>query len=141
MSDKVACNSAFAVLTAVTGLFVDPSTVTCNAEKVAPGAKDIFSLKVRINLLPSLEISEEVNVGSPLEVGAAVVKLRVVLSTVFNLEIFPPDIYFLERLPSELSISSISIIFILSLAVSAVASYLPAMNITKMKTFRALKYE
>ena len=63
MSDRVACNSAFAVLTAVTGLFVDPSTVTCNAEKVAPGAKDIFSLKVRINLLPSLEISEVVNVG------------------------------------------------------------------------------
>ena len=65
MSDKVACNSALAVLTAVTGLFVVPSTVTCNAEKVAPGAKDIFSLKVRINLLPSLEISEVVNVGRP----------------------------------------------------------------------------
>ena len=65
MSDKVACNSVLAVLTAVTGLFVVPSTVTCNAEKVAPGAKDIFSLKVRINLLPSLEISEVVNVGRP----------------------------------------------------------------------------
>ena len=68
-------------------------------------------------------------------------KLRIILSTVFNLEIFPPDIYFLEKLPSEISFSSISIIFILSLAVSAIASYLPAMSITKMKTFRALKYE
>jgi len=37
--------------------------------------------------------------------------------------------------------SSISIIFILSLTVSAIASYLPAMSISKMKTFRALKYE
>ncbi|ABM70720.1 Hypothetical protein A9601_14371 [Prochlorococcus marinus str. AS9601] len=63
MSDKVACNSALAVFTAVTGLLVVPSTVTCNAEKVAPGAKYIFSLKVRINLLPSFEISEVVNVG------------------------------------------------------------------------------
>ena len=68
-------------------------------------------------------------------------KLRMILSSVFNLEIFPPDIYFLETLPSEISFSSISIIFILSLIVSAIASYLPAMSILKMKTFRALKYE
>jgi lipoprotein-releasing system permease protein len=68
-------------------------------------------------------------------------KLRIILSSVFNLEIFPPDIYFLEKLPSEINFSSIAIIFILSLTVSAVASYLPAMSISKMKTFRALKYE
>jgi lipoprotein-releasing system permease protein len=68
-------------------------------------------------------------------------KLRYVLSSLFNFEIFPQDIYFLEKLPSEISFSSISIIFILSLAVSAIASYVPAMSITKMKTFRALKYE
>jgi lipoprotein-releasing system permease protein len=68
-------------------------------------------------------------------------KLRIILSTVFNLEIFPTDIYFLERLPSEININSIFIIFVLSLTVSAIASYLPAMTISKMKTFRALKYE
>jgi lipoprotein-releasing system permease protein len=68
-------------------------------------------------------------------------KLRIFLSTVFNLEIFPPDIYFLEKLPSEISLVSILIIFILSLTVSAIASYLPAAAISKMKTFRALKYE
>jgi len=68
-------------------------------------------------------------------------KLRIILSSVFNLEIFPSDIYFLEKLPSEISFSSISIIFILSLTVSALASYFPAMAISKMKTFRALKYE
>ena len=68
-------------------------------------------------------------------------KLRIILSSVFNLEIFPPDIYFLEKLPSEISFFSVLIIFILSLAVSAIASYLPAMTILKMKTFRALKYE
>ena len=68
-------------------------------------------------------------------------KVRVILSSVFNLEIFPPDIYFLEKLPSEINIYSISIIFILSLIVSAIASYIPARNISKMKTFRALKYE
>ncbi len=68
-------------------------------------------------------------------------KLRVFLSLVFNLEIFPPDIYFLEKLPSEINLNSVLIIFILSLAVSAVASYIPARNISKMRTFRALQYE
>ena len=68
-------------------------------------------------------------------------KVRVFLSTVLNVEIFPSDIYFLEQLPSEINLFSIFIIFILSLLVSAIASYIPARHISKMKTFRALKYE
>ena len=68
-------------------------------------------------------------------------KIRIILSTVLNIEIFPPDIYFLEKLPSEINFLSILVIFFLSLTVSAIASYLPAMSISKMKTFRALKYE
>ena len=68
-------------------------------------------------------------------------KVRVFLSTVFNLEIFPSNIYLLEKLPSEINLYSIFIIFILSLIVSAIASYIPARHISKMKTFRALKYD
>ena len=68
-------------------------------------------------------------------------KIRIFLSTVFNLEIFPSDIYFLDKLPSEINISSILIIFTISLIISAIASYLPAMKISKMSTFRALRYE
>ena len=68
-------------------------------------------------------------------------KVRIFLSTVFKLEIFPSDIYFLEELPSEINLPSIFTIFILSILVSAIASYIPARNISKMKTFRALKYE
>ena len=68
-------------------------------------------------------------------------KIRILLSTVFNLEIFPSDIYFLEKLPSEINFNSILIIFILSIIISALASYLPAKRISKMNTFRALRYE
>ena len=68
-------------------------------------------------------------------------KLRLFLSSVFNLEIFPSDIYFLDKLPSEINTSSIIIIFIISLSISAIASYLPATKISKMNTFRALRYE
>ncbi len=68
-------------------------------------------------------------------------KIRIFLSTVFNLEIFPSDIYFLDELPSEINVESILIIFIISLSISAAASYIPAMKISKMSTFRALRYE
>ena len=68
-------------------------------------------------------------------------KIRVFLSSVFNLELFPSDVYFLEQLPSEINFNSIFIIFIFSLIVSALASYIPASRISKMKTFRALKYD
>ena len=67
--------------------------------------------------------------------------IRIFFSVVFKLEIFPSDIYFLEKLPSEISLHSVFIIFILSLLVSAIASYIPARHISKMKTFRALKYD
>ena len=68
-------------------------------------------------------------------------KFRAFLSNIFNLEIFPSDIYFLEKLPSEINIDSIALIFVISILISAIASYLPAMKISKMSTFRALRYE
>ncbi len=68
-------------------------------------------------------------------------KLRLFLLSVFNLEIFPPEIYFLEKLPSEINLKSTLLIFIISLIISALASYLPAKRISKMSTFRALRYE
>ena len=68
-------------------------------------------------------------------------KIRNILSSLFNFEIFPSDVYFLDQLPTEINFYSIIMIFIFSLIISALASYLPAMRISKMNTFRALKYE
>ena len=68
-------------------------------------------------------------------------KIRNILSSLFNFEIFPSDVYFLDQLPSEINFYSTLLIFLFSLLVSAIASYLPATSISKMKTFRALKYE
>ena len=68
-------------------------------------------------------------------------KIRIILSNLFNFEIFPSDVYFLEKLPTEINIYSIFIILIFSLFISALASYFPALAISKMKTFRALKYD
>ena len=68
-------------------------------------------------------------------------KIRSLLSNLLNLEIFPSDVYFLEYLPSEINMFSILIIFFFSIIISAIAAFIPAYAISKMKTFRALKYE
>ena len=68
-------------------------------------------------------------------------KIRIFLSKVFNLEFFPADIYFLEELPYEINFYSVIVVFTISLLISIIASYLPANKISKMNTFRALRYE
>ena len=67
--------------------------------------------------------------------------IRIFLSSIFNIEIFPPDVYFLEKMPSEINPVSILVIFILSLITTTIASLIPALSITKMNTIKALKYE
>ncbi len=67
--------------------------------------------------------------------------VRSLLQFLFNFELFPSDVYFLDQLPSEINIHSIIIIFIFSTLITSIASFLPARSISKMKTFRALKYD
>jgi len=67
--------------------------------------------------------------------------IRVFLSYILNVEIFPSDVYFLDELPSEINSFSIMIIFIFSLVTTSLASLIPAIAISKMNTIKALKYE
>ena len=68
-------------------------------------------------------------------------EIRQFLSLIFNLEIFPKDIYFLNEMPSELTFKSILSISIFSILVTTVASLFPAMAVTKIEPIKALKYE
>ena len=68
-------------------------------------------------------------------------QIRMFFSIIFNLEIFPPEVYFLDKMPSEVSFISTIIIFIFSILISILASYFPAKIISKMNTTKALKYE
>ena len=67
--------------------------------------------------------------------------IRFFISTTFNLEIFPADVYFLDELPSEINPISILSIFFFSIFITAVASFFPAKAVSKMNTIKALKYE
>jgi lipoprotein-releasing system permease protein len=67
--------------------------------------------------------------------------IRIFLSNILHVEIFPQDIYFLEKMPSEINPISILVIFFLSLTTTIIASLIPAAAIAKMNTIQALKYE
>lgn len=68
-------------------------------------------------------------------------QIRIFLSLIFDLNIFPPEVYFLDKMPSEINFFSVMIIFIFSLIITSLASYFPARSISKMQTTKALKYE
>ena len=67
--------------------------------------------------------------------------IRMFLSNILHVEIFPKDVYFLEKMPSEVDPISILVIFFLSLTTTTIASLIPAAAIAKMNTIQALKYE
>ena len=58
-------------------------------------------------------------------------EIRLFLSEVLNINIFPSDIYILEKMPSEINLSSLTIIFLFSIIVTALSSLFPAYFITK----------
>ena len=68
-------------------------------------------------------------------------EIRLFIALTFNLEIFPAEIYLLDKMPSDINYSSIGIIFLCSIIITGVASYFPARIISKMNTIKALKYE
>ena len=67
--------------------------------------------------------------------------LRVFLSNVFNISLFPEEIYFLSTMPSEINPSSIFVISICSIIITILASIFPAIKASKLDPVKALKYE
>ena len=68
-------------------------------------------------------------------------EIRQFLSAVFNLQIFPEDIYFLNEMPSEINPGSIVSISIFSIVITILASLFPSLAVTKIEPIKALKYE
>ena len=68
-------------------------------------------------------------------------EIRQFLSSVFNLQIFPEDVYFLDEMPSEINAKSILSITLFSIVVTSLASLFPSFAVAKVEPIKALKYE
>ena len=68
-------------------------------------------------------------------------KIRLFLSSIFNISLFPEEIYFLSKMPSEINMNSIFIIAICSIAITIVVSIYPARQASKQDPIKSLKYE
>ncbi len=68
-------------------------------------------------------------------------KLRSFISDVFNISLFPEEIYFLSKMPSEIDPISIIIISLFSIGITCLVSIYPAMKASKLDTIKSLKYE
>ena len=67
--------------------------------------------------------------------------LRSFLSNIFNISLFPEEIYFLSTMPSEINPSSIFVISICSIIITTLVSIFPAIKASKLDPVKALKYE
>ena len=67
--------------------------------------------------------------------------LRQFLSSTFNISLFPEEIYFLSKMPSEINVNSILIISICSIFITILVSIFPALKAAKLDPIKALKYE
>ncbi len=67
--------------------------------------------------------------------------LRQFLSDIFDISLFPEEIYFLSSMPSEINPSSIFLISLCSVLITIVVSIFPAIRAAKLDPVKALKYE
>ena len=68
-------------------------------------------------------------------------KIRSFLSDIFNISLFPEEIYFLNKMPSEIEPNSILIISFCSIIITILVSIFPAIKASKLDPVKALKYE
>ena len=66
---------------------------------------------------------------------------REFLSSTFNISLFPEEIYFLSKLPSEINLKSIFLISICSIIITIIVSIFPAFKAAKLDPIKSLKYE
>ena len=67
--------------------------------------------------------------------------LRQFLSNIFDISLFPEEIYFLSTMPSEINPYSIFLISLSSILITIIVSIFPALKAAKLDPVQSLKYE
>jgi lipoprotein-releasing system permease protein len=68
-------------------------------------------------------------------------EIRILITSLFNIRLFPEEIYFLSQMPSEINLKYIFIISIFSLLITFLATIFPSLSAARLDPIKALKYE
>ena len=68
-------------------------------------------------------------------------EIRILIASIFNMNLFPEEIYFLSQIPSEINLIYIMIISIFSLSITFLATIFPSITAARLDPIKALKYE
>jgi len=68
-------------------------------------------------------------------------EIRILITSLFNIRLFPEEIYFLSQMPSEINLGYITIISFFSLLITFLATIFPSLSASKLDPIKALKYE
>jgi len=68
-------------------------------------------------------------------------EIRVLITSIFNIRLFPEEIYFLSQMPSEINLSYILIVSFFSLIITFFATIFPSLSAARLDPIKALKYE
>ena len=68
-------------------------------------------------------------------------EIRSLITLIFNIRLFPEEIYFLSKMPSEINIGYILAISFFSLLITFLATIFPSISAAKLDPIKALKYE
>ena len=67
--------------------------------------------------------------------------IRIFLSKIFDITLFPEEIYFLSKMPAEIDLFSVGVISISSIVSTIIVSIFPAIKASKLDPIQSLKYE
>ena len=68
-------------------------------------------------------------------------EIRILITSIFNISLFPEEIYFLSQMPSEINLTYILIVSLFSLLITFFATIFPSISAAKLDPIQALKYE
>ena len=68
-------------------------------------------------------------------------EIRILITSIFNIRLFPEEIYFLSQMPSEINLGYIFIISLFSLLITFLATIVPSLTAANLDPIKALKYE
>ena len=68
-------------------------------------------------------------------------EIRILITSIFNISLFPEEIYFLNQMPSEINLVYILTVSFFSLLITFIATIFPALSAAKLNPVQALKYE